>query len=153
MPNFTTGKFEWDLPSISQSLKISEEDVRSYFTDGRRVSFLLEAHWRQVKARDTTFSTPKVESGKCEVFQGVVSTSVLAIWSAPGVNSKRKDSVPSCKRYPDTSSQILRVSRPFHTGPYQLKPLLNGGRTGLSARQLRFLGKKRSHCYGNSNGS
>lgn len=42
MSNFTSGSFEWDLPSISASLKISEDDVRAYFTDGRRVSFLLE---------------------------------------------------------------------------------------------------------------
>lgn len=36
------GKFTWDLPRIALSLHLTEEDVRAYFTDGRRVSFLLE---------------------------------------------------------------------------------------------------------------
>ncbi len=39
---FSKGVMEWDLSEISRSLKLSEDDVRSYFTDGRRVSFLLE---------------------------------------------------------------------------------------------------------------
>ena len=36
------GVLSWDLELISQSLKLSTADVTSYFTDGRRVSFLLE---------------------------------------------------------------------------------------------------------------
>ncbi len=36
------GKFDWDINEISIALKISPEDVRLYFTDGRRVSFILE---------------------------------------------------------------------------------------------------------------
>ena len=35
-------RFEWDLDKISSALLISPEDARLYFTDGRRVSFLLE---------------------------------------------------------------------------------------------------------------
>ena len=37
-----TGVLHWDLQEISRSLKINPEDVREYFTDGRRVSFILE---------------------------------------------------------------------------------------------------------------
>ena len=37
-----TGVLSWDLAKISEALKIRPEDVRLYFTDGRRVSFLLE---------------------------------------------------------------------------------------------------------------
>ena len=36
------GLFEWDINQISAALKISPTDVHAYFTDGRRVSFLLE---------------------------------------------------------------------------------------------------------------
>ena len=36
------GRFQWDIAEIAKALKIKEEDVRKYFTDGRRVSFLLE---------------------------------------------------------------------------------------------------------------
>ena len=39
---FSRGVMAWDLGEISNSLKLSEDDVRAYFTDGRRVSFLLE---------------------------------------------------------------------------------------------------------------
>lgn len=36
------GLLEWDLPALQRALKLTEEDVRLYFTDGRRVSFILE---------------------------------------------------------------------------------------------------------------
>ena len=39
---FQTGKFTWAIDELSKSLKITPEEVRLYFTDGRRVSFLLE---------------------------------------------------------------------------------------------------------------
>lgn len=39
---FVTGILDWDLNAISQSLKLPQTDVRAYFTDGRRVSFILE---------------------------------------------------------------------------------------------------------------
>lgn len=36
------GKLVWDIEEIANALRISKEDVREYFTDGRRVSFILE---------------------------------------------------------------------------------------------------------------
>lgn len=36
------GVLTWNLDDIAQALKISSQDVREYFTDGRRVSFILE---------------------------------------------------------------------------------------------------------------
>ncbi|MDD5340461.1 MAG: hypothetical protein PHV13_04385 [Candidatus ainarchaeum sp.] len=36
------GIFKWDISEIAKALKIKKTDVRLYFTDGRRVSFLLE---------------------------------------------------------------------------------------------------------------
>lgn len=38
----TTGILSWNIEEIAQALKINAGDVREYFTDGRRVSFLLE---------------------------------------------------------------------------------------------------------------
>lgn len=38
----SNGIFSWDIKEIATALKISENDVKSYFTDGRRVSFVLE---------------------------------------------------------------------------------------------------------------
>ena len=36
------GALTWDLNQIASALKISPGDTRDYFTDGRRVSFILE---------------------------------------------------------------------------------------------------------------
>ncbi len=36
------GLLTWNTGEIAASLKIGEPDVREYFTDGRRVSFILE---------------------------------------------------------------------------------------------------------------
>ena len=36
------GVLQWNLAEISAALKITPEDVRLYFTNGRRVSFVLE---------------------------------------------------------------------------------------------------------------
>ena len=33
---------DWDINSIAEALKISADDVKQYFTDGRRISFILE---------------------------------------------------------------------------------------------------------------
>ena len=40
-----TGVFKWNITEISKALKIKEADVRLYFTDGRRVSFILERRY------------------------------------------------------------------------------------------------------------
>ena len=36
------GNLIWDVQDIAKALKISVDGVREYFTDGRRVSFLIE---------------------------------------------------------------------------------------------------------------
>jgi len=36
------GTLEWNIEDVAKALKISPEDVKTYFTDGRRVSFILE---------------------------------------------------------------------------------------------------------------
>jgi len=42
MTDNSSGKLTWDLDEVARALKISPADVRAYFTDGRRVSFILE---------------------------------------------------------------------------------------------------------------
>jgi hypothetical protein len=37
-----SGKLSWSLSELARALRVGEADVREYFTDGRRVSFLLE---------------------------------------------------------------------------------------------------------------
>lgn len=36
------GFLSWNLPELARVLQVCEADVREYFTDGRRVSFLIE---------------------------------------------------------------------------------------------------------------
>ena len=36
------GVLGWDLPTLQKSMGLSAGEVREYFTDGRRISFLLE---------------------------------------------------------------------------------------------------------------
>lgn len=36
------GQLDWDLAQLATAMKLSPADVRLYFTDGRRVSFMLE---------------------------------------------------------------------------------------------------------------
>lgn len=37
-----SGSLNWNEDEIAKALKITPEDVKSYFTDGRRISFILE---------------------------------------------------------------------------------------------------------------
>jgi len=37
-----TNTLQWNVTDVARALKISEKDVREYFTDGRRVSFIIE---------------------------------------------------------------------------------------------------------------
>ena len=41
------GVLEWDLDEIAKSLCLESEEAREYFTDGRRVSFILERRIRR----------------------------------------------------------------------------------------------------------
>ena len=36
------GVLQWDLEEVAESLHLTVQDTRKYFTDGRRVSFILE---------------------------------------------------------------------------------------------------------------
>lgn len=42
MSKTTSRILSWDIKEIANALKITEEKVTAYFTDGRRVSFILE---------------------------------------------------------------------------------------------------------------
>ena len=35
-------KLDWNIAEISKALKLTEDQVKDYFTDGRRVSFMIE---------------------------------------------------------------------------------------------------------------
>ena len=35
-------KLQWDIEKLSEAFQVTKDDVREYFTDGRRVSFIIE---------------------------------------------------------------------------------------------------------------
>ena len=42
MVSFRTGILEWNIQAIADALRLTPGEVQEYFTDGRRVSFVLE---------------------------------------------------------------------------------------------------------------
>ncbi|MAK04853.1 MAG: hypothetical protein CMA03_03070 [Euryarchaeota archaeon] len=56
-----SGYFNFDLTKISEALGISENDTQLYFTDGRRVSFLIER--RAVESMPGSRLAPSEGSG------------------------------------------------------------------------------------------
>ena len=70
----TSGRFTWDIEEIAKALKITKDDVRLYFTDGRRVSFLLERrlvyeilHGKLAPSEGAGFDLFDSKGGKWEV--------------------------------------------------------------------------------------
>lgn len=43
-----SGTLRWNIEQISNALNISIDDTRAYFTDGRRVSFILERRLAEI---------------------------------------------------------------------------------------------------------
>jgi hypothetical protein len=69
-----SGVFEWSLTQLAVALKISEKDVKKYFTDGRRVSFILErriafevVHGTLAKSEGAGYDLFDPHGGKWEV--------------------------------------------------------------------------------------
>ncbi len=56
-----TGYFKFDLAEISKALRITDDDTKKYFTDGRRVSFLIER--RAVESMPGSRLAPSEGSG------------------------------------------------------------------------------------------
>ncbi|NYZ79476.1 hypothetical protein H0N99_05000 [Candidatus Micrarchaeota archaeon] len=68
------GYLKWNIEEIAKALKIGKDDVRLYFTDGRRVSFLLERrlayevlHGKLASSEGAGFDLLDREGGKWEV--------------------------------------------------------------------------------------
>ena len=128
MPDFSTGQFEWDLSSISQSLKISEDDVRAYFTDGRRVSFLLE---RRIAFEELKGSLAPSEGAGYDVLDAegrrweVRSISRGGIYFCPSymVGSGRKFNEPGFReKLREIAGYIVSDIEGFPTVPYWTIP-------------------------------
>jgi hypothetical protein len=65
---------EWDEALLAEAMQLDAADVRAYFTDGRRVSFLLERRirdalqgWRLAPSEGAGFDLIDKDGGKWEV--------------------------------------------------------------------------------------
>jgi hypothetical protein len=65
---------QWDMATLTAAMKITEQEVREYFTDGRRVSFLLERRisreiigGRLAASEGASYDLLDEEGGKWEV--------------------------------------------------------------------------------------
>ena len=64
---------EWNVNELSKALKINEDDVIEYFTDGRRVSFLMERSirnhfgWKLSPSEGAGFDLMDPNNGRWEV--------------------------------------------------------------------------------------
>ncbi len=68
------GCFNWDIEAIAHALKIREKDVKEYFTDGRKISFLLERrleyeilNGKRPESEGAGYDLIDAENGKWEV--------------------------------------------------------------------------------------
>jgi len=86
-----SGRLIWDLEEISRALKLTPADVRAYFTDGRRVSFILERRiaYEIIKGRlapsegaGYDLIDAHAKNGRSGVLLQVASNSAQVIWSA-----------------------------------------------------------------------
>ena len=74
MSGFRSGVFAWDLEAITKAMVLTSEEVYEYFTDGRRVSFILERRLSREVIKGTLASSEgagydllDTEGGKWEV--------------------------------------------------------------------------------------
>lgn len=65
--------FEWDLRELSEAMHLSEDEVLTYFQDGRRISFMLERRirdqlgWRLAPSEGSGYDLVDDEGRKWEV--------------------------------------------------------------------------------------
>lgn len=68
------GVLAWDLPTLQRAMGVSADEVREYFTDGRRISFLIERRFarevlqgRLAPSEGTPYDVIDAHGGKWEV--------------------------------------------------------------------------------------
>ena len=119
-----TGYFEFDLAEISKALRITEEDTKKYFTDGRRVSFLIER--RAVESMPGSRLAPSEGSGFDLIdanggYWEVRSLTKGGIYFCPSymVGSGRKfDEFGFLEKLDDVEGYIVTDISEFPTMPY-----------------------------------
>ena len=119
-----TGYFKFDLAEISKALRIKDEDTKKYFTDGRRVSFLIER--RAVESMPGSRLAPSEGSGFDLIdanggYWEVRSLTKGGIYFCPSymVGSGRKfDEFGFLEKLDDVEGYIVTDISEFPTMPY-----------------------------------
>ena len=119
-----TGYFKFDLADISKALRITDDDTKKYFTDGRRVSFLIER--RAVESMPGSRLAPNEGSGFDLIdtnggYWEVRSLTKGGIYFCPSymVGSGRKfDEFGFLEKLDDVEGYIVTDISEFPTMPY-----------------------------------
>ncbi len=142
------GILEWDLDSLQHAMHLNVDDVRAYFTDGRRVSFMLERRLMR-EVLGGRFSASEGDDHDLVDAQGkkweVRSVSGGGIYFCPSymVGSGRRFECDGFLRklgiFTGRSFQTSRSSRRSRIGWSRLQLSANGGTTENWPRPPRLL--------------
>lgn len=123
------GVFKWSVRKLANSLKIKEEDVKLYFKDGRRVSFILERRiaYEVLKGKlapneGSGWDVTDTEGGKWEVR----SISKDGVYFCPSymVGSGRKFELNGfLKKLKEVKGYILSDIESFPNVPFWIIPV------------------------------
>lgn len=140
------GLLEWDLGQLADALKLTPEEVRTYFTDGRRVSFVLERRLAREVPMGTLapsegagydLMTLPAASGKSVRSRGEGSIFARATWWDRDVVLMSRDFSASWTRSLVTWFPIFLCSPRSHTGLSKPRLFAIGGTRDCWGLQLR----------------
>lgn len=148
-------KIDWAPAALASALKISESDVCEYFTDGRRVSFIIERRlehehdgWTRAASEGASFDLLDPDGGKWEVRS--ITRSGVYFTPSNQVGSGRKfDETAFLQKLKTVKGYILADIETFPSIEVYVVPVANVNRwystrkLGTNARVTRdkFLSK------------
>ncbi|MFM8471776.1 MAG: hypothetical protein ACKODH_17740 [Limisphaerales bacterium] len=143
------GHLSWDLAEIAHALKVEPDDVREYFTDGRRVSFILERRIAREVLRGTLaksegagFDLLDPQGRKCEV-RSILSGGVYFCPSYMVGSGRSFELDGFLAKLADIEGYILADIEAFPCVPFwtvssaQVRTWWNGGELGTTTKISR----------------
>ena len=137
-----TGLLDWDTVQIAEALRIDEGSVREYFTDGRRVAFLIERRlrtdmdYKMTPSEGAAFDLIDPQGGKWEV-RSITRASGVRFCPSSMVGTQREfDETKFLEKLDEVSGYILADIQQFPKIPYWRIPV-NYVRQWWNTKQLR----------------
>jgi hypothetical protein len=140
------GTLSWDAEGIAKALKITRNDVQEYFTDGRRVSFILERrlayeflHGRLAPSEGAGFDVYDTKGKKWEV-RSITNTGVYFCPSYMVGKGRKFDEGGFLAKLREVEGYILGDALAFPSVPFwvltsiQVRKWWDDGKLGKSSR-------------------